>query len=83
MAQSSCHLKPFIPQDILSRNGSRKCLPESWSISGWDEGIAEKRWEKILRHRESQDGSSGTEGVDIESSKQAHDEKIKKKKEDN
>lgn len=51
-------------------------------MGGWDEGIAEKCWDKILRHRESQDGSSGTAGVDTESSKQVHDEKIKKKKDD-
>lgn len=50
-------------------------------MGGWDEGI-EKCWDQILTHRESQDGSSGTEGVESESNKQVQDKKIKKKKDD-
>lgn len=82
MAQHSCHLKPFVAQDIMSRNRGRKWLLKSWSIGGWRERTAEKCWDKVLRHGEYHARSSGTEGEDMESNKQVHDEKIKKKKDD-
>lgn len=64
MVQSSCHPNPFIAQDTMSRNGSRKQLPQSWSMGGWDQGTAEGSCAKILGHREPQARSmdSGTEG---------------------